>query len=739
MACVLTLNQTLPAMTRALLLALTFFTLRPGFAQTQGINIQLNVQHAACGNTTGGITAWIWGGVSPYTLLWSPAPPSGQGTASITGLAPGTYTLTVTDSQANEASATATVQLTPNLFPDIVAPTGWACAPGCSGTYYSYFPMNGGAAPYTVSFEPSGPGGTASPNGLSFNGLCIGETYAVTVTANNGCTGQITGLTVQGPLAPVIMSQTILPSCAEGATGGFVLELSEADSIIVNAAGVNGTLIGNVFTATNLAPGAYTIVVSAGTGGISSPPGGTSGPWCSATFVIQVPVTTDPCGSVSGMLYADFDADCTQANGEPGIPHRVVSIEPGGHLVLTNAAGHYGTQLPYGDYALDATLPGYTVVCPALPAPFTLSAAAGNAAIDVAMEPGFGPDASAFLAMGVHRPGFPATYTVSASNQGPYAFPGAQLNLFFDPMLTLTNPAGGSLIAAGHLQWALGELAPYATATFAPIFTVPANAALIGTAITGTAALGLSEPDGDPGNDSYTRTLIIIGAYDPNDKLVATSTRASDAFYYLDADQWVDYTIRFQNTGTAEAINVHLTDTISPLLELHTLQLLGASHPFTAQLLPGRVLRFDFPGILLPDSASDLLGSQGFASFRIKPVNGLPVGAVLANNADIFFDFNEPVRTNTATLIAELSTAVPERGHGSPILAPNPVRDLLTIRAPAGATRIEVLGADGRLVLAEAPRDAILRIDAQRLASGVYTVRCLKHDKPLGHGRFVKE
>jgi hypothetical protein len=726
-------------MTRTLLLALTFLALRTASAQPQGISIQLNVQHANCGNATGGISAWIWGGVPPYTLMWSPTPPSGQGSNSITGLAPGTYTLTVTDSQANEASATATVVLTPDLFPEIVAPTGWACAPGCSGGYYNYFPMNGSAAPYTVSFEPSGPVGSASPNGLSFNGLCIGESYTVTVTDNNGCSGQLTGLTVLGPLAPVILSQTITPSCAEGATGGFVIQFSEADSLLVNAAGVNGMLVGSVFSATNLAPGAYTIVVSAGTGGITNPPGGTSGPWCSATFVIQVPVTTDPCGAVSGMVYADLDADCAQAGDEPGIPHRMVSIEPGGHLVLTDSTGHYSTQLPYDDYALDANLPGYAVVCPTLPEAFTLSAAASSASIDVAMQPGFGPDAGAFLVMGVHRPGFPVTYTVSASNQGPFAFPGALLNLYFDPLLIVTNPAGGSLIAAGHLQWALGELAPFASTSFAPSFTVPANAALIGTAITGTAALGLSEPDSHPDNDSYTRTITIIGAYDPNDKLVATSTRASDAFYYLDADQWVDYTIRFQNTGTAEAINVHLTDTISPLLELHTLQLLGASHPFTAQLLPGRVLRFDFPGILLPDSASDLLGSQGFASFRLRPIGSLAAGDVLANNADIFFDFNEPVRTNTATLIAEFSTGVPERGHGSPIVVPNPVRDLLTISAPAGATRIEVLGADGRLVLAAALRDASLRIDAQRLAPGVYTVRCLNRDTPLGHGRFVKE
>jgi uncharacterized repeat protein (TIGR01451 family) len=49
----------------------------------------------------------------------------------------------------------------------------------------------------------------------------------------------------------------------------------------------------------------------------------------------------------------------------------------------------------------------------------------------------------------------------------------------------------------------------------------------------------------------------ITGSYDPNDK---TATPGEIAL----PDQWIDYRIRFQNTGNDTAFNIHLMDTLSP-------------------------------------------------------------------------------------------------------------------------------------------------------------------------------
>jgi uncharacterized repeat protein (TIGR01451 family) len=723
------------------LLALSFLLLLVNTkAQVQNITIQLNVQHAACGNTTGAIAAWVWGGAAPYSFLWSPAPPTGQGTSNAGSLPPGEYTLTVTDANANEASATATVLLVPGLFPDITMPNpAGSCTSECNGYWNLYIPLPGGAMPYTAVFDPPGPTGGGSPNGLYFNGLCPGETYTVTITDVNGCSGTITNLEVVGPLNPEILNLSVSPACPGGSNGGFVVEFTDADSIIVSNGPFGGTQLGSHYTATNLPAGSYPVVVSAGISP-SSPPGTSGGTWCTQTFVIVVPESTDPCGTLSGSVYADLDGDCAQGSADAGLPFRVLHVQPGDHHILSDAAGAYSSAFFYGSYALDASISGYDPICPALPAGFTLDAVNTSVAIDLAMAPLNGPDAFVSLQAGAHRPGFPVTYTVTVHNDGPYAISNIDLSLAYDPLLNFTS-ANGSPVSAGggSVQWSIATLAPFSTTQLLVQLAVPPNASLIGTVVNSTATILGDEPDSDPSNDTYSISRTIIGAYDPNDKLASTSSRSSDLFYFLDADQWVDYTIRFQNTGTAEAINAHLTDTLSPLLNISSLQILGASHAFTAQLLPGRVLRFDFPGILLPDSASDLLGSQGFASFRLRPTSNLSAGDLLANNADIFFDFNEPVRTNTVVLQAEFSTGLSATEAQSTLLSPNPVHDVLMVTPAAGTLRVEVIAADGRTMHAMAVRDSIIRIPVLHLPAGLYKVRCIGASGPTGTARFIRQ
>ncbi|MEZ4738443.1 MAG: hypothetical protein R2818_03585 [Flavobacteriales bacterium] len=62
--------------------------------------------------------------------------------------------------------------------------------------------------------------------------------------------------------------------------------------------------------------------------------------------------------------------------------------------------------------------------------------------------------------------------------------------------------------------------------------------------------------DPDPSNNAASYSTVVTGSYDPNDKPASTSTQASDELYFIDQDEWIDYTIRFQNTGTDTAFNV---------------------------------------------------------------------------------------------------------------------------------------------------------------------------------------
>jgi hypothetical protein len=61
----------------------------------------------------------------------------------------------------------------------------------------------------------------------------------------------------------------------------------------------------------------------------------------------------------------------------------------------------------------------------------------------------------------------------------------------------------------------------------------------------------------------------------------------------------------------------------------------------------GHIVNFKFKDIMLPDSHSNSDSSQGYVQYRVKPKNGLPLGTKIRNTAYIYFDYNDPIVTNT--------------------------------------------------------------------------------------------
>lgn len=159
----------------------------------------------------------------------------------------------------------------------------------------------------------------------------------------------------------------------------------------------------------------------------------------------------------------------------------------------------------------------------------------------------------------------------------------------------------------------------------------------------------LPQDDSEP--EASISCLPIIDSYDPNDKQVSPIGTTND--HYTPTKSELTYTIRFQNTGTDVAYTVTVIDTLSDKLDIATLQLGAASHKYSFNVSgKGKpVLTFTFNNINLPDSTRDQRGSNGFVQFSIKPKAGLAEKARIDNFADIIFDYNEPVRTNTTTNI----------------------------------------------------------------------------------------
>ncbi|HRF82091.1 MAG TPA: hypothetical protein PL070_18610, partial [Flavobacteriales bacterium] len=94
----------------------------------------------------------------------------------------------------------------------------------------------------------------------------------------------------------------------------------------------------------------------------------------------------------------------------------------------------------------------------------------------------------------------------------------------------------------------------------------------------------------------------------------------------------IEYTIRFQNTGTYLAERVVILDTLSTDLQWESMRFIASSHDHTWYIVNG-VLHVIHNDIMLPDSNSNEAASHGFFKFSMLPKADLVNGAVIENIA----------------------------------------------------------------------------------------------------------
>ena len=167
----------------------------------------------------------------------------------------------------------------------------------------------------------------------------------------------------------------------------------------------------------------------------------------------------------------------------------------------------------------------------------------------------------------------------------------------------------------------------------------------------------LQAPKDDLDMDVSEKCLIISDSYDPNDKEVSPAGITEN--HYVPEDEPLYFTVQFQNTGTDTAYKVVIVDTLSNQLDISTLYILGSSHNMEYQLTGDSipVLEFTFENIDLPDSNVNEMASHGYVSFFLNPSDVIVPGTTISNFADIFFDFNSAIRTDT-TMVTALDTTL---------------------------------------------------------------------------------
>lgn len=185
------------------------------------------------------------------------------------------------------------------------------------------------------------------------------------------------------------------------------------------------------------------------------------------------------------------------------------------------------------------------------------------------------------------------------------------------------------------------------------------------------------------------------------------------------------YTIRFQNEGTAEALTIRIEDFLDLQLDETSLNMISASHPYTMKRINNQLI-WTFENInLLPTTANEEL-SKGYVVFKIKVKNGFSIGDIIPNTANIYFDFNPAIITNTFNTEFVTTLSNIDFNFENVLIYPNPANDLIHINLNNNSEKIKkiiiynVLGKEVKKI--ESIDINQIKMNVSEFSSGVYFV-----------------
>jgi hypothetical protein len=345
---------------------------------------------------------------------------------------------------------------------------------------------------------------------------------------------------------------------------------------------------------------------------------------------------------LQGKVFFDTQNDCLYDSSETVVENNYIHLLPEDIYTKTDKEGKYSFAKSSGIATVEYVSKfGNAYLCNANNT-YTVNIANGiNDTLHFGLLPK-GPykDLTCSLISGVARPWFKQFSIFDAENLSTQKVYNSKCIITLDSLFTYFEalPIPDS-VAGNQLYWDIDSLNPGEIKEIILLNYVqaPLNYHYKHTAMVQTMG------DNYLANNTDTATGLIIGAFDPNYK--SANPEGIGPQHFIENNTPINYYVEFQNTGTDTAFNIKIFDDLDNDLDINTLVVKKASHPMHYKIV-NRQLQFYFDHILLVDSNKDYQKSIGFLTYSIMPRKCVD-GTVINNKADIYFDFNEPVATNT--------------------------------------------------------------------------------------------
>jgi uncharacterized repeat protein (TIGR01451 family) len=323
------------------------------------------------------------------------------------------------------------------------------------------------------------------------------------------------------------------------------------------------------------------------------------------------------------------------------------------------------------------------------------------------------------------KPNYLGSYQVEYKNLGTQIINNGTVTFTKDPNISIIYgvPSDIEQTPTGFTH-NFTNLAPLETRSFNFIFNIPNIPTVqLGDLLTSSAYITIND-DVNLANNTAILTQTVVGAFDPND--IMESHGEKIVFEDFTTDDYLIYTIRFENTGTANAEFIRIEDALDSQLDENTFELLSASHDVNVRR-DGTALTFHFYDINLPPSTININDGHGYVQFKIKPKAGYAIGDVIPNTASIFFDTNPAIVTNTfnTEFVQALNTSTFTQANV--VIYPNPATSYVQVALNNSAENIStitLMDVLGKTILKQQQIGANQTIiNTASLSKGIYLIK----------------